>query len=89
MEHMARAEPSNAQGINSIQIGARVLQALEEGRGPIPLAEVARRSGLHPAKTHRYLTSLVRSGLASQRHGNLALKRCGEPTLSPSFLSTP
>jgi DNA-binding IclR family transcriptional regulator len=66
MVPMPTAKASNAQGINSIQIGARVLQALEEGRGPIPLAEVARRSGLHPAKVHRYLTSLVRCGLASQ-----------------------
>jgi DNA-binding IclR family transcriptional regulator len=63
---VATAKTGNAQGINSIQIGASVLQALEDGRGPIPLAEVARRSGLHPAKVHRYLTSLVRCGLASQ-----------------------
>lgn len=54
------------QGIKSIEVGARVLLALEQGRGPMALSDVARASGLHPAKTHRYLVSLVRTGLASQ-----------------------
>lgn len=53
-------------GIKSIEIGARVLGALEHGRGPLTLTEVARQSDLHPAKAHRYLASLVRTGLASQ-----------------------
>ena len=48
----------------------RVLSALEHGRGPMSLTEVARRSGLHPAKVHRYLASLVRTGLASQNPVN-------------------
>jgi len=54
------------QGIKSIEVGSRVLLALEHGRGPMTLSEVARGSDLHPAKAHRYLTSLVRTGLASQ-----------------------
>ena len=58
--------PVRNQGIKSIEVGARVLFALEEGRGPITLTEVARRAELHPAKVHRYLTSLIRTGLASQ-----------------------
>ena len=63
---MAVTEQPTRKGINSIEIGARVLFALEEGRGPLSLTDVARRAELHPAKTHRYLTSLVRTGLASQ-----------------------
>lgn len=59
-------ESGTQQGIKSIEIGSRVLLALEQGRGPMTLTEVARASGLHPAKAHRYLTSLVRTGLASQ-----------------------
>jgi DNA-binding IclR family transcriptional regulator len=55
-----------AQGIKSIEVGSRVLVALEQGRGPMPLSEVAAASGMHPAKVHRYLVSLVRVGLASQ-----------------------
>ena len=58
--------PTRNQGIKSIEVGARVLFALEEGRGPMTLTEVARRAELHPAKVHRYLTSLMRTGLASQ-----------------------
>jgi DNA-binding IclR family transcriptional regulator len=61
-----RGSDSTQQGIKSIEIGARVLLALEQGRGPLTLTEVAKASDLHPAKVHRYLTSLVRTGLASQ-----------------------
>lgn len=71
VEMMARAmtgerSSDNQQGIKSIEVGSRVLLALEHGRGPMTLSEVARGSDLHPAKAHRYLTSLVRTGLASQ-----------------------
>jgi DNA-binding IclR family transcriptional regulator len=61
-----RAAENNQQGIKSIEIGARVLLALEQGRGPLTLSQVAKASELHPAKAHRYLTSLQRTGLASQ-----------------------
>jgi DNA-binding IclR family transcriptional regulator len=61
-----KSEASSQQGIKSIEVGARVLRALERGRGPMSLSEVAKRAELHPAKAHRYLTSLTRTGLASQ-----------------------
>ncbi len=61
-----QAQETPQHGIKSIEIGARVLLALEHGRGPLTLTEVARQSDLHPAKAHRYLASLVRTGLASQ-----------------------
>ncbi|HJY58691.1 MAG TPA: IclR family transcriptional regulator [Streptosporangiaceae bacterium] len=61
-----RAEESPQQGIQSIEVGAQVLRALEAGRGPMTLSEVARNCAMHPAKVHRYLVSLVRAGLASQ-----------------------
>lgn len=63
------AEQSGAspqQGIKSIEIGGRILLALERGRGPLALSDVAKTSDLHPAKAHRYLASLTRIGLASQ-----------------------
>lgn len=60
-------EPETPQtGIQSIEIGARVLMALGQGRGPMTLTEVSKRAELHPAKARRYLISLVRTGLASQ-----------------------
>ncbi len=60
------ATPTRNQGINSVEVGARVLHALEHGRGPMTLTDVAQGSDMHPAKVHRYLVSLVRAGLASQ-----------------------
>lgn len=68
MAAMAGERPgeNSQQGIKSIEVGARVLLALELGRGPLTLTAVAKSSDLHPAKAHRYLTSLVRTGLASQ-----------------------
>lgn len=63
---LGRPEETHQQGIQSIEVGARVLQALENGRGPMALSDVARRSAMHPAKVHRYLVSLVRVGLASR-----------------------
>jgi DNA-binding IclR family transcriptional regulator len=65
-EKSERPEVGSQQGIKSIEVGARVLRALEHGRGPMSLSEVARGAELHPAKAHRYLTSLTRTGLASQ-----------------------
>lgn len=65
MAEERRAESGN-QGIKSIEVGARVLIALERGHGPLSLSEVARLSDLHPAKAHRYLTSLIRTGLAAR-----------------------
>src|SRR5262245_29428755 len=56
---------SSQGGIKAVEIGARVLLALERGRGPLPLSAIAAESDLHPAKAHRYLLSLVRSGLAT------------------------
>jgi DNA-binding IclR family transcriptional regulator len=71
VRRMAAERPTEngAQGIKSIEVGARVLLALERGRGPLTLSEVAKRAELHPAKAHRYLTSLCRTGLASQDPG--------------------
>jgi DNA-binding IclR family transcriptional regulator len=59
-------QATQAQGVKSIEVGARVLLALEHGRGPMTLTEVARRAVMHPAKVHSYLASLVRTGLASR-----------------------
>jgi DNA-binding IclR family transcriptional regulator len=61
-----RQSDGNQPGIQSIEVGSRVLLALQHGRGPLTLTEVARGADLHPAKARRYLNSLKRAGLASQ-----------------------
>lgn len=58
--------PHQQQGIQSVEIGMRVLAALEEGGGPMPLSKIAVSSGLLPGKTHRYLVSLLRTGFVTQ-----------------------
>lgn len=60
------AAPDQLQGIQSVEIGASVLEALADGAGPMTLGEVARGSGLSLSQTRRYLVSLVRCGLAIQ-----------------------
>ncbi len=64
-------EPSPArQGIQSVELAMTVLQALEEGRGPMSLTQIAAASGMQPSKAHRYLVSLARVGLVAQSPGS-------------------
>jgi DNA-binding IclR family transcriptional regulator len=53
-------------GIQSVEIGLGVLKALASLRGPAPLSAVVARCGLSPSQTHRYLASLIASGMARQ-----------------------
>jgi len=43
-----------------------VLRALEDGRGPMSLTQIAVASGMQPSKAHRYLVSLGRVGLIAR-----------------------
>ena len=43
-----------------------VLRALEDGRGPLSLTQIAAASGMGGSKAHRYLVSLGRIGLVAQ-----------------------
>jgi len=53
-------------GIQSVEIAARILRALAEGGGALPLRELAAASGMHRGKVHRYLISLARAGLVTR-----------------------
>ena len=57
---------SPRRGIQSVDIGFRVLAALAAEPEPATLTIVARRSGLSSSQAHRYLASLVASGMAHQ-----------------------
>lgn len=60
-------EPVDArQGIQSVELAMTVLRALEEGRGPQSLTQLAATSGMGASKAHRYLVSLSRVGLVAQ-----------------------
>lgn len=54
------------QGIQSIEVGARLLQALAAARAPMMLRDLAAEAEMPPAKAHRYLVSYGRMGLVEQ-----------------------
>lgn len=49
-----------------MEVAGDVLRALIDAGRPAALGEIARRSGIHPSKVHRYLVSLARVGLVEQ-----------------------
>lgn len=63
---MTRA-PTDAQGIQSIEIGGRLLAALAESGGPASLTALAAAADMPASKARRYLLSLSRVGLVAQR----------------------
>lgn len=55
-----------SKGIKSVEVGYRVLLAVQRGPGAVKLSEVAKRCGLSSGAAHNYLTSLVNTGLVEQ-----------------------
>ena len=55
------------QGIQSIEVGGRLLSALAEARRPQMLRDLAQEAGMPAAKAHRYLVSFGRMGLVEQQ----------------------
>ncbi len=59
--------PTPAQrGIQSIEVGGALLQALVHHGRPLPLKELAAGAGMAPAKAHPYLVSFGKLGLIEQ-----------------------
>lgn len=88
------------QGIQSVEVAMRVIEAVEGGRGPLTLTQIAAACGMSASKTHRYLVSLGRMGLVTQsqraglydfgpamrRVGIEALRRMDEVAIASEFL---
>ena len=55
------------QGIQSIEVGAALLQALAKASKPQMLRDLAAAAGMPAAKAHRYLVSFGRMGLVEQQ----------------------
>lgn len=66
MDAATAATPPARRGIQSVNIGFRVLAALAAEPEPAALGVVAKRSGLSASQAHRYLASLIASGMAHQ-----------------------
>jgi DNA-binding IclR family transcriptional regulator len=58
-------EPQRA-GIQSVEVGFELLQAMSEAHGPLMLRDLAAAAGMSAAKAHRYLVSFQRLGLVMQ-----------------------
>jgi DNA-binding IclR family transcriptional regulator len=54
------------RGIQSVEIGFRVLAAIAEAGRASSLSAIGQATGLSPSQTHRYLQSLTATGLAIQ-----------------------
>lgn len=61
---------SRRSSVQAVDVAARVLDAMCDLRRPAQLKDIAEIAGLQTAKAHRYLTSLVASGLASQNRAS-------------------
>ena len=54
------ANTKNQGGIQSLEIGLSVLDVLIDRNEPMMLKDIAEAMEMHPAKSHRYLVSLIR-----------------------------
>jgi DNA-binding IclR family transcriptional regulator len=66
---MQKQATRSRQGIQSIEIGGRLLGALAAAARPMMLKELAAAGHMSAPKAHRYLVSLVRTGLVEQEAG--------------------
>lgn len=53
-------------GIQSVEVAARLLDAMAAAEGALPLKELAEAAGMPASKAHRYLVSLSRTGMIKQ-----------------------
>lgn len=61
-----KASGAKRRGIQSVEIGLRVLTAVSQSPGPSTLSAIAQLSGLSASQAHRYLASLMASGMVKQ-----------------------
>ena len=64
-------ESKSSHGVQSLEIGVGVLKVLVESGSAMMLKEIAAAADMPASKAHRYLVSLVRSGLVEQDSENL------------------
>lgn len=59
-------EEKTQGGVQSLEVGLTVLDALTQHNAPMMLKELSEVLSMHPAKVHRYVVSLIRKGYAQQ-----------------------
>jgi len=63
---MAALEDKPRRGIQSVEIGSKLLVALAHHLKPLPLRELAREAGITVGKAHPYLVSFMKVGFVTQ-----------------------
>jgi DNA-binding IclR family transcriptional regulator len=58
--------PRPRRGIQSIETGVPLLEALQRANGPLALKDLSAAAGLDPSSAHRYLASFLRCGMVVQ-----------------------
>lgn len=59
-------EKDGQHGVQSLEIGIRILRAIVNGHRSMMLMDIAAATGMPASKVHRYLVSFVRSGLVDR-----------------------
>lgn len=67
---MATKVSSDRQGIQSIEVGFRLLNVLAATNRPMMLRDIAKGAGMPAAKAHRYMVSFLRVGIVEQDPGS-------------------
>ena len=67
---MPAPKPRSSLGIQSIEVGGRLLRAFVATSEATSLTELAAAAGMSPSKAHRYLASFIRIGLVAQTASN-------------------
>jgi DNA-binding IclR family transcriptional regulator len=57
---------SEGRGVQSIEVGGRILQVLVDAEQPMMLRDIARQADVQPAQAHGYLVSYRKQGLVEQ-----------------------
>ncbi|KAH0438101.1 IclR family transcriptional regulator [Paraburkholderia fungorum] len=65
-ESIEAGEEKLRSGIQSIEVGFRLLDVLTHEPRAMMLRDLAQRAGMSPAKAHRYLVSFLRLGVVAQ-----------------------
>lgn len=64
---MSEESLTRSKGVQSVEIGMLILKAFCQVQRPMSLSELAQSVDIAPAKVHRYLASLVESGMVVHR----------------------
>jgi DNA-binding IclR family transcriptional regulator len=62
-----KLDAADRKGIQSIEVGYRLLQALQDSDRPMTLTALSKATSMPPSKCHIYLTSFIKVGLIVQK----------------------